>query len=160
MSKMGGSSSSSAAQCMQIHLWRSGKISSSLCRQILKCGFYNGKWMKSFSALKVLTQSAGHFNGSPNGRRAVWRWAAVPVCCKRAGGSTVPHLDRHPVNFMLYLGTLHILCLPCQTSFLPLIRRNRKYLTAARISLISLWNRYRNGKTGGPAVTTCRSDIC
>ena len=24
--------------------------------------------MKSFSALKVLTQSAGHFNGSPNGK--------------------------------------------------------------------------------------------
>lgn len=39
--------------------------------------------MKSFSALKVLTQSAGHFNGTPNGRRAVWRWAAVPDCCKK-----------------------------------------------------------------------------
>lgn len=145
---------------MQIHLWRSGKISSALCRQILKCGSYNGKWMKSFSALKVLTQSAGHFNGSPNGRRAVWRWAAVPVCSNRAAGSAMPHLNRRPVNFMLYLGTLHILCLPCQTSFLPLIRRNRKYLTAAQISVISFWNRFRDGKTGGPAVTTYRSDIC
>lgn len=148
------------AQCMQIHLQRSGKISSALCRKILKCGFYNGKWMKSFSALKVLTQNAGHFNGSPNGRREVWRWAAVPVCCKMACGSAVPHLDRHPFNFMLYLRTLHILCLLCQTSFLPLIRRNGKYLTAAQISVISLWNRFRNGNTGGPAVTTCRSDIC
>lgn len=139
---------------MQIHLWRSGKISTALCRQILKCDSYNGKWMKSFSALKVLTQSTGHFNGSPNGRRAVWRWAALPVCWK------VPHLGRQPVNFMLYLGTLHILCLPCQASFLPLIRRNGKYLTVAQISVISLWNRFRNGKRGGPAVTTCRSDIC
>lgn len=113
-----------------------------------------------FLHLKVLTQSAGHFNGSPNGRRAVWRWAAVPVCCKRACGSAVPHLDRHPFNFMLYLRTLHILCLLCQTSFLQLIRQNGKYLTAAQISVISLWNRFRNGNTGGPAVTTCRSDIC
>lgn len=96
------------AQCMQIHLWRSREISSALCRQILKRGSYNGKWMKSFSALKVLTQSSGHFNGSPNGRRAVWRWAAVPVCCRRACGSLVPYLDRHPVNFMLYLRNLHI----------------------------------------------------
>lgn len=78
----------------------------------------------------------------------------------RASGSAVPHFTRRPVNFMLYLGTLHILCLPYQTSFLPLIRRNRKYLTAAQICVISLWNRFRNGETGGPAVTTCRSDIC
>lgn len=48
----------------------------------------------------------------------------------RAGASPVPHLARRPVNFMLYLGTLHILCLPCQTSFLPLIRRNGKYVAA------------------------------
>ena len=128
--------------------------------RFLRRGPHNGKWMKSFSALKVLTQSAGHFNGSPNGRRAVWRWAAAPVCCRRARGSAAPHLDRRPVNFMLYLGTLHILCLPCQASFLPLIRRNEKYLTAAQISVISLWNRFRNGKTWGPAVTTCRSHIC
>ncbi len=132
------------------------KVSRALCRQILKHGSYNGKWMKSFSALKMLTQSAGHLNG----RRAVWRWAAVPVCRERARGSVAPHLDRRPVNFMLYLGTLHILCLPCQTSFLPLIRRNGKYLTGAQISVISLWNRFRNGKTGGPAVTTCWSHIC
>lgn len=57
---------------------------------------------------------------------------------REPGDSVVPHLDRHPVNFMLYLGTLHILCLPCQTSFLPLIRRNGKYLTAAQIPVISL----------------------
>lgn len=128
--------------------------------RFLRRGPHNGKWMKSFSALKVLTQSAGHFNGSPNGRRAVWRWAAAPVCCRRARGSAAPHLDRRPVNFMLYLRTLHILCLPCQASFLPLIRRNEKYLTAAQISVISMWNRFRNGKTWGPAVATCRSHIC
>lgn len=122
--------------------------------------------MKSFSALKVLTLSAGYFNGSPNGRRAVWRWAAVPLpplppSEAGAGGfGGAPHLGRRPVNFMLYLGTLHILCLPCQTSFLPLIRRNGKYVAGAQISVISLWNRFRNGETGGPAVTTCRSDVC
>lgn len=60
------------------------------------------------------------------------------TAARRASGSVVLHLDRHPVNFMLYLGTLHILCVPCQTSFLPLIRRNEKYLTAAQISVISL----------------------
>lgn len=138
---------------MQIHVWRSRKTGAAFCWQILKSESYNGKWMKSFSALKVLTQSTGHFNGSPNGMCAVWRWAALPVCWKE------PHLGRHPVNFMLYLGTLHILCLPCQTSFLPLIRRNGKYLTAAQISVISLWNRFRNGERCGPAVATCRSDI-
>lgn len=62
----------------------------------------------------------------------------LSLSAARAGGSVVPHFDRRPVNFMLYLGTLHILCLPCQTSFLPLIRRNGKYLTAAQISAISL----------------------
>lgn len=64
--------------------------------------------------------------------------APPPLSEAGAGGSAVPHLDRRPVNFMLYLGTLHILCLPCQTSFLPLIRRNRKYVAGAQISVISL----------------------
>lgn len=105
--------------------------------------------MKSFYALKVLTQSAEHLNGNPNGTLAVWRWAAVPVCCMRACGSVLPRLDRHPTNFMLYLKTLHILCLLCQTSFLHLIRQNGKNLTAAQISVISLWNRFRNGNRGG-----------
>lgn len=142
------------AQCMQILLWRSKITTSGLCLHILKLGFYNGKWIKSFSALKVLTQSTGYTLMDPKGR-----WAAY-LSAVRAGGSVAPHFDRRPVNFMLYLGTLHILCLPCQTSFLPLIGWNEKYLTAAQISVISLWNRFRNGKTRGPAVTTCRSDIC
>lgn len=43
--------------------------------------------MKLFSALKVLTQSGGLPNGSATGRRAVWRWAAVPVGCDRPFGS-------------------------------------------------------------------------
>lgn len=77
----------------------------------------------------------------------------------RAEGSALPPSDRRPVNFMLYLETLHILCLLCRTSFLPLIRWNGKYLTAAPTSIISLRNRFENGGPGGPAVTTCRSDF-
>lgn len=60
------------------------------------------------------------------------------LACMRAAGSVALHLDGRPVNFMLYLGTLLLLCLPCQTSFFPLIRRNGKYRTAAQISVISL----------------------
>lgn len=55
-----------------------------------------------------------------------------------AAGSVALLLDRHPVNFMLYLGALLLLCLPYQTSFFPLMGRNGKYLTAAQISVISL----------------------
>lgn len=106
----------------------------------------------------MLTQRNLSFNGRWNMRRAFWKWAAVPICCKR-DGSVMPHSDRRPVNFMLYLETLHILCLLCRTSFLPLIRWNGKYGTAAQISVISLWNRFEKGESGGPAVTTCRSDF-
>lgn len=61
----------------------------------------------------------------------------------------VPYSDRRPVNFMLYLETLHILCLPSQTSFLPPIQWNGKDPTAAQISVISLRNRFENGERGG-----------
>lgn len=90
--------------------------------------------------------------GVPSGGEQLYLSAAT--------GPSAPRRFPHPGNFMPYLRTLHVLCLPCQTPFPPLIRRNGKYLTAAQISVISLWNRFRNGKTGGPAVTTFRSDIC
>lgn len=108
--------------------------------------FCNGKWMKSFCALKVLIVSASCFNG----RRV------RPVAERE---QLYLRLHRRPGNFMLYLRTFHVLCLPCQTSFQPLIRWNGKRMTAALMSVISFWNRFRNGKMPGPAVTTRRSEI-
>lgn len=131
------------------------KNTSVLCRYMLKLVMYKGK---GIFCTKVLTQRNLCFNGRWNMRCAFWKWAAVPICRKK-DGSVMPHSDRRPVNFMLYLGTLHILCLLCRTSFLPLIRWNGKYGTAAQISVISLRNRFEKGESGGPAVTTCRSDF-
>lgn len=117
-----------------------------LCVYIFKTVFLfcNGKWMKSFCALKVLIVSASCFNG----RRV------RPVAERE---QLYLRLHRRPGNFMLYLRTFHVFCLPCQTSFQPLIRWNGKRMTAALMSVISFWNRFRNGKMPGPAVTTRRS---
>ncbi len=64
------------------------------------------------------------------------------------------------VNLKIKLWIFHHKHYIIKLHWLKLIRRNWKYLTAAQISVISLWNRFRNGKTGGPAVTTCWSDVC
>lgn len=117
------------------------KNTSVLYRYILKLVMCEGK---RIFCTKVLTQRNLSFNGRWNMRCAFWKWAAVPICCKK-DGSVMPHSDRRPDNFMLYLGTLHTLCLLCRTSFLPLIRWNEKYGPAAQISVISLQNRLWEG---------------
>lgn len=126
MSKMGGVLRLQWPRYMQICLRGSGKMSSSLCRKTSECSSYSGKMNEVILDVEsVLSQT---FNGGVE--------VSSCTCQRRRGPVALWRLTcaRFPVNFMPYLKTLHVLCLPCQTSSLPLIRRNRKSLTAAQIS--------------------------